>query len=1249
MDSLSAHYCTLQAHTSTALASPALWTALVDSLPGPDRDDPPTCLALALAPRHARSARGKELRTVVVRAREASKQEMRDAGEDDAGQQDLPENVLLLPTRLVQAHPAVFTRRSSSSPTSASPPSLSLSIAQALPLTSAIFLSLDSTSYTNASDKSGRLETLLAEKEADLVREGDVVHLPGVGRWKVAVTEPLLQGAFVKGKTRLLVLPPADGGAQEDEAVDAGLVDGTDASEEDDLLDFDIDDSFLASSVLPSRRAHATPLTSPLPSSAGVNGKSFPLIEPPPTTHSGTSISALPLSLPVPADALTPPPDADEDDLPHALASTADLGRLGLFSGDWALVEPANAVGGEEEQKDEDRGRLVRVFAGEGLLYGREAVASSISTLYLPPPLLFNLLGPSSLSSTPSSPSSLTLHPAPLLSPILPLPFPTASSVTISRLASPHSVNKLYQPLFLEGLKEYFSGRRRAVKRGDVIAVGIDEEKVRFVGEGKGEAVEEDFDLPDESAAPTAVVHFLITSLSVDASTSSSAPTGDFDLDRRLEDGLLGCFVDPKVTKLLQTGVERGRVPDDAGWLGIESSPTVPLAPDSLLGTPTPASKLYDFLLSSLTPRASTYSLPLTVLLKGSLGSGKRTLIRSVARRAGVGLLELDCFDLLGESDAKTEGRLRALAVDKALACAPVVLVLRNVEALARKSQAMETGQEPPMTTVLRDCFATIRDGWKASGHPVVVVATTTDVEKVPTGVLGLFKEEIGIQAPAEPERLAILRNLTASDIISPDVSLRSLAVQTAALVANDLVDLVRRARAAAAERVLELASSTDATTSLSDIAHAGVALTSLDFNSALDKARSAYSESIGAPKIPNVTWDDVGGLANVKSDILDTIQLPLEHPELFADGLKKRSGILLYGPPGTGKTLLAKAVATSCSLNFFSVKGPELLNMYIGESEANVRRVFQRARDAKPCVVFMDELDSVAPKRGNQGDSGGVMDRIVSQLLAELDGMSEGKGGNDVFVIGATNRPDLLDPALLRPGRFDRMLYLGVSNTHQAQLNIIQALTRKFKLAPETDLAKLAEKCSFNLTGADFYALCSDAMLKAMTRKAEVVDKRIAELNAQPPYSTGESPLLTPQYYLAEMATPAEIEVLVAQQDFDAALAELVPSVSQAEMLHYKTVQQRFSAETMNSDDNLAAKEKKEAAPVPSPSPSLPQLPAAIPGPFKPNGIVKGPVEKVVPNGLVVDGVQDVVDPEEEEKRRKRRAAKGKGKARAE
>lgn len=263
-------------------------------------------------------------------------------------------------------------------------------------------------------------------------------------------------------------------------------------------------------------------------------------------------------------------------------------------------------------------------------------------------------------------------------------------------------------------------------------------------------------------------------------------------------------------------------------------------------------------------------------------------------------------------------------------------------------------------------------------------------------------------QAPAETERLEIINCLVADQKIASDVSLQNIATQTAALLAGDLRDLVGRARAASFERALTI-----------DLASLHqLPLTATDLDLALGKARNSYSESIGAPKIPTVSWDDVGGLAHVKTDILDTIQLPLEHPELFADGLKKRSGILLYGPPGTGKTLIAKAVATSCALNFFSVKGPELLNMYIGESEANVRRVFQRARDAKPCVIFFDELDSVAPKRGNHGDSGGVMDRIVSQLLAELDGMAGGSGGADVFVIGATNRPDLLDPALLRPGR---------------------------------------------------------------------------------------------------------------------------------------------------------------------------------------------------------------------------------------
>jgi len=191
-------------------------------------------------------------------------------------------------------------------------------------------------------------------------------------------------------------------------------------------------------------------------------------------------------------------------------------------------------------------------------------------------------------------------------------------------------------------------------------------------------------------------------------------------------------------------------------------------------------------------------------------------------------------------------------------------------------------------------------------------------------------------------------------------------------------------------------------------------------------------------------------------------------------------------------------------------------------------------------------------------------MDRIVSQLLAELDGMSTSKTGSDVFVIGATNRPDLLDPALLRPGRFDRLLYLGISDTHEAQLTIIQALTRKFRLDPELSLRDVAEQCPFNYTGADFYALCSDAMLNAMSRKAEEVDVKIAKLNAEPPLPIHQYPI-TSQYYLSEIASASETDVLVSNADFSRALSNLVPSVSGLELEHYAAVQKKFAGTKSN------------------------------------------------------------------------------------
>lgn len=256
------------------------------------------------------------------------------------------------------------------------------------------------------------------------------------------------------------------------------------------------------------------------------------------------------------------------------------------------------------------------------------------------------------------------------------------------------------------------------------------------------------------------------------------------------------------------------------------------------------------------------------------------------------------------------------------------------------------------------------------------------------------------------------------------------------------------------------------------------------DILSSIAKLRKLQKEKIGAAKVPNVRWEDIGGLEHVKKELLDTIQLPLEHPELF-DGDKKRSGILLYGPPGTGKTLLAKAVATECTLHFMSVKGPELINMYIGESEKNVRNLFEKARLAKPCVIFFDELDALAPSRGVGADSGGVMDRIVSQLLTELDGMHD---SSDIFVIGATNRLDMIDSALLRPGRFDKAIHLDVAQTKAEQLLILKALTASFGLNDDV-LPSILPHVPSRISGAELYAICADAYMEGMKEDINLLE----------------------------------------------------------------------------------------------------------------------------------------------------------------
>jgi peroxin-6 len=795
----------------------------------------------------------------------------------------------------------------------------------------------------------------------------------------------------------------------------------------------------------------------------------------------------------IPDELVHPKPGGEDDEEARVFVDTNTLVKIGCFSGDWVKIEATEepsshplwglgAFGGAVDDDENLNWRPVRVFGLPESMSKKIArypvhktadrerrssvagfsQASASLQAYLSPVLLANLSSPSHIRITPLAPSQSTLVPRSsalqkprLTSSSLP---PSAKDVTLLKVSTPLASDRLLQPSLFAALKEHFEQKRRVVKSGDLIGVSIDEALGRAVFQTAAEEeagseellstsrkVSNDNGASIDSRSPKMVAWFKIGNVSTSSQTPRDGEEGD------VWGGAV--TVDAASTKMEMNGSEPGKTPAPINnawqyYLGAKRPPVASTQKTTALDEiPKPyisslRRRLRELISVATSPRAIHLGLPpIAVLITSTQrGIGKATVATKACEDLGLHTFSIDAFDIVteggaGGGDVKTEGFLKARA-ERAFTCGAefTALLVKHIDAL----------NADRMNIALKEILADSR----------VLVATTTEIDKVPEGIRGLFTHEIEMTAPDEGEREGILRSIIddAGIRLSPEVDLGNVAVKTAALVAGDLVDVVDRALVAKRNRVEELAATATKASSLlqsitiRDIELAGGhfsnSLTKADLDGAVDAARKNFADAIGAPKIPNVGWSDVGGLTHVKDAVMETIQLPLSRPELFAKGMKKRSGILFYGPPGTGKTLLAKAIATEFSLNFFSVKGPELLNMYIGESEANVRRVFQRARDARPCVVFFDELDSVAPKRGNQGDSGGVMDRIVSQLLAELDGMSD--GGEGVFVIGATNRPDLLDQALLRPGRFDKMLYLGVSDTHEKQQTILEALTRK-------------------------------------------------------------------------------------------------------------------------------------------------------------------------------------------------------------
>ena len=882
-------------------------------------------------------------------------------------------------------------------------------------------------------------------------------------------------------------------------------------------------------------------------------------------------------------DVLHPRPTSDEDEEARVFVDIKMLLKIGCFSGDWVKVESTTkfsdahqgrwgieALEGGESRSDF---RAVRVYglpdlssntklrgpSGKTVHRRLSASFSSSDAQPLPiawfsPILLVNLDSPAYVRLSPflnisqngkklgfrKEKSKMANFSTP----------PIAKEMTLSRISTPVSTDRALQTGLLAALTWHFGHKRRVLRKGDIIPLAIDVEASRILAQPATSDVDREteellsisLNEPLRNTAFRAVAWFRVDQI------VHSTADGDSELGADDVWGGVAC-IEPMMTRTVQVGNEQCKAPPTMhnSWeyyLGVKP----PLKPKSfskghvtsMVAAPTSfitpmRRRLRELIAAATSSQAVRLGMdPVVILLHSTQRNiGKATLATSASTDLGVHVFSIDAYELLAESagsggDIKTEALFKA-RVERAISCgiSCTTILIRHVEALTADR----------MVSVLKDVIKDIR----------ILIATTTELETVSDGVRSIFTHELEFSAPDEPEREGILRGIIQerSVNVALDVDLASVAIKTAALVAGDLADIVDRALIARQNRLEVLAKLTSNGNSFAqvlvrDVLVSGgenaLCVTKADFDLAVEAGRKIFADSIGAPKIPNVSWEDVGGLELVKDAVMETIQLPLERPELFAKGMKKRSGILFYGPPGTGKTLLAKAIATEFSLNFFSVKGPELLNMYIGESEANVRRVFQRARDARPCVVFFDELDSVAPKRGNQGDSGGVMDRIVSQLLAELDGMSDGDGGGGgVFVIGASNRPDLLDQALLRPGRFDNMLYLGVSDSHEKQLPILEALTRRFTMHPKLSLRRVASSLPFTYTGADLYALCSDAMLKAITRQASAVDAKIKALPGGP---------ITTAYFFDHLATETDIAVMVTEEDFAEAQKELIGSV---------------------------------------------------------------------------------------------------------
>ncbi len=462
---------------------------------------------------------------------------------------------------------------------------------------------------------------------------------------------------------------------------------------------------------------------------------------------------------------------------------------------------------------------------------------------------------------------------------------------------------------------------------------------------------------------------------------------------------------------------------------------------------------------------------PKGVLLHGPPGTGKTLLAKAVANETNANFYSIGGPEIMSKFYGESEEKLREI-FNQAQENAPSIIFIDEIDSIAPKREEVSGDVEKRIVSQL----LTLMDGLKARGK-VVVIAATNRPNAIDPALRrpGRFDREIEIGIPDEEGRHDILQIHTRGMPLEQDIDLKSYAKVTHGFVGADLEMVAKEAAMRSLRRIIPEINLKE--TKIPANVLNKIKITNQDFDDALKDVHPSAMREVLVQK-PNIGWNDIGGINNVKEELKEAIEWPLKHADLFSKAdIKPPKGILLYGPPGTGKTLLAKAVASTSESNFISIKGPELLSKWVGESEKGIREIFRKARQAAPCIIFFDEIDAIAPRRsGTNGGDSHVTERLVSQMLTEIDGLEDLKG---VVIIGATNRPDIIDEALLRPGRFDRLLEISIPDK-DARKQILQIHLKKKPLGADVNIDKLIDLTD-RYTGAEIEALVNAAAIAAV------------------------------------------------------------------------------------------------------------------------------------------------------------------------